>query len=106
MFTTLYFWVYIMLRIISTCNNLPNKTRCKHFSEQYFLLHHHSWLSNPAKFIKLVQIWLIDMIVYFKSTTIIHRSLQVLMGVWLPTTLGTLFEGNPHAIKCRGIQGI
>ena len=105
-----YFFVFLglynMLSIISTCNNLPNKTRCKHFSEQYFLLHHHSWLSNPAKFIKLVQIWLIDMIVYFKSTTINHRSLQVLMGVWLPTTLGTLFEGNPHAIKCRGIQGI
>ena len=105
-FSTLYFWVYIMLSIISTCNNLPNKTRCKHFSEQYFLLHHHSWLSNPAKFIKLVQIWLIDMIVYFKSTSINHRSLQVLMGVWLPTTLGALFEGNPHAIKCREIQGI
>lgn len=103
---TLYFWVYIMLSIISTCNNLPNKTRCKHFSEQYFLLHHHSWLSNPAKFIKLVQIWLIDMIVHFKSTTINHRSLQVLMGVWRPTTLGTLFEGNPHAIKCTVIQGI
>ena len=38
------------------------------------------------------------MIVYFKSNNINHRSFQVLLGVWLPTILGTLFEGNPHAI--------
>ena len=54
-----------------------------------------------------VQIWLIDIIVYFQSTTINHRSLQVLLGVWLLTTLGTLFEGNPHASvgEYKGFRG-
>lgn len=104
-----YYFVFLGLYYVKYNQYMQKPTKQDKMQTLFWtvlLVHHHSWLSNPAKFIKLVQIWLIDMIVYFKSTTINHRSLQVLMGVWLPTTLGTLFEGNPHAIKCRGIQGI